>query len=723
MLKKIALLLLVVALLLASAAGLALYRANDIVASLKPQLERQLSVALGSTVTLGTLSASLFGGGFTSLAVSIDSLRISRSKDDPSGLTLKNVSLASALLPLLSKRIEVSELKVTDPDIRLIRDATGVYVDGLKRSPTSSDTPPPIDGRRETDNAEKREPRSVDLSINLQKVSIRGGKITFDDQITHRELVANNVELTTQLTVDGDTIKLPQTRVSLNLAPSSPIALTSTGTSFTLSSKDLVVGEAVFITPAGQILLSGALAPNSELSITSDLLRLKELLPLATTLGVSLQKGSDIPVEARRLKASVLNGGETLALKELELSLPGCAFAITGNWSVAKSSGDFLCSGKNIDLSQVASTLTALNPKVADFAPVGSLSTTLQIEVDTKKASLFKATGPLILQSVGASLPNGISFKEGSGTLNIAASSPVTSISSSDLSLTLQGETVQPRGTITYENSAVTVSNLSLQGFGGSATVSSALTLSAEQPFSSKLSASEISIDRVLKAFKPELLAKFSGTLTNLNSSASGRLKDKAKESLQSSGELLVSNGVLKGFNLAALVLKKADQVSVLNGALSSLIPETYRPLLASEDTPVKSLRATYLLNGDTVTLQSLKLESDIFSLSSSGSLRTDGEIDLDATISFTKEFSTSLVEQKKQLKKILPADGRLTFPLTITGKAPLLVVTPNLKEILRLAAERLIQDKAAELFGDALEKKVPGGSGAAKEIGKIFGF
>ena len=185
----------------------------------------------------------------------------------------------------------------------------------------------------------------------------------------------------------------------------------------------------------------------------------------------------------------------------------------------------------------------------------------------------------------------------------------------------------------------------------------------------------------------------------------------------------MVSNGVLKGFNLAALVMKKADQIPGLNGALNSLVAEVYRPVLASEDTPVKSLRASYLLSGQTITVQSLKLDSDLFSLASAGSLSPDGEIDLDATISFTEEFSSSLTEEKKQLKKILAADGRLTFPLTITGKAPHLVVTPNFKEILKLAAARLIQDKAAELFGDALEKKVPGGSGAAKEIGKIFGF
>jgi hypothetical protein len=103
--------------------------------------------------------------------------------------------------------------------------------------------------------------------------------------------------------------------------------------------------------------------------------------------------------------------------------------------------------------------------------------------------------------------------------------------------------------------------------------------------------------------------------------------------------------------------------------------------------------------------VKGMTLESDVFTLTGKGTMAHSGELSMDATIAFTPEFSAALVSSAKDLKKILAADGRLTIPLTIAGHPPLVVVVPNLREVISLAAERVVTDKAKDILNKALGK------------------
>ena len=58
--KKLLLSLLSLFILVAAGAGVVVYKLNDIVSSFRPQIEQQLSNALGAQVQLGEISASIF---------------------------------------------------------------------------------------------------------------------------------------------------------------------------------------------------------------------------------------------------------------------------------------------------------------------------------------------------------------------------------------------------------------------------------------------------------------------------------------------------------------------------------------------------------------------------------------------------------------------------------------------------------------------------------------
>jgi AsmA protein len=91
----------------------------------KPTIETNISDALGRKVEVGNISLAILSGG-----VSVDNVVIA---DDPAYsrtpfLQAKQVKVGVALLPLIfSKRLEVSSFTVTDPQVSLLRSASGAW--------------------------------------------------------------------------------------------------------------------------------------------------------------------------------------------------------------------------------------------------------------------------------------------------------------------------------------------------------------------------------------------------------------------------------------------------------------------------------------------------------------------------------------------------------------------------------------------------------------------
>ena len=91
----------------------------------KPTIETNISDALGRKVEVGNISLAILSGG-----VSVDNVVIA---DDPAYsrtpfLQARQVKVGVALLPLIfSKRLEVSSFTVTDPQVSLLRSASGAW--------------------------------------------------------------------------------------------------------------------------------------------------------------------------------------------------------------------------------------------------------------------------------------------------------------------------------------------------------------------------------------------------------------------------------------------------------------------------------------------------------------------------------------------------------------------------------------------------------------------
>ena len=91
----------------------------------KPTLESDLSAALGRPVSIGTIQLALFSGGVT-----VDNISIA---DDPAFshepfLQASKLTAGVALMPLLfSRQLQVNSFTVTNPQVALLRSATGTW--------------------------------------------------------------------------------------------------------------------------------------------------------------------------------------------------------------------------------------------------------------------------------------------------------------------------------------------------------------------------------------------------------------------------------------------------------------------------------------------------------------------------------------------------------------------------------------------------------------------
>ena len=152
----------------------------------KPELESQLSTALGRPTTIGNIELALFSGG-----IRADDFVIA---DDPAFshspfVTAKQMSVGVNLMPLIfSKKLEVRSFTLKEPQVSLIRSQAGIW----NFSSLANNSP--------------AQPSSSVTSISVDKLKISNGTVTLGTVGTpgktstyqNVELDASNLSYTSQ---------------------------------------------------------------------------------------------------------------------------------------------------------------------------------------------------------------------------------------------------------------------------------------------------------------------------------------------------------------------------------------------------------------------------------------------------------------------------------------------------------------------------------------------
>lgn len=357
-------------------------------------------------------------------------------------------------------------------------------------------------------------------------------------------------------------------------------------------------------------------------------------------------------------------------------------------------------------------TQVQFSAKVLD----GSVGTATSDKISFELGKNFNAQGKLALKNFGGTF-GAFSASDLSAHVDASIKTAKQTANIENLQFNLNGSPVS--GTVQAEISPETMSTprLDLNLLGGSISAPVTLTV-ATSNFSTPLTIKSLDIEKSMLFLQGGGESKLYGTITNVTGNVAGTLGANLKNSLNGSLSVTLNNGGIKGVNLGGMSLKEIKDIPLVSGALFTYVPEGYRAALQSENTEFSSLTGSVSFSGGRIHATGMKMISPLYSIDADGDVGFDSSVDLDATITFTKEFSDGLVAATPGFKRILSADGRLVFPLTIKGTLPKVIVVPNLMKVLEVAGTRLIQDKAAEVLEKAL-----GGKGKGKGLGGLLGW
>jgi hypothetical protein len=373
--KKITLTLLSLFILLAAGAGVVIYKLNDIVSGFRPQIEHQLSAALGAQVQLGEISASLF----PTCHLSVQEVKVLAADGKATALSLGGITASVALRPLLSKKLDISNLEIERPRVTLIKDPSGTSIQGLrstKGSPTPSQQAQTAPASPQTSAA------STPLDVTVSRVTISDGELTIDDRVAAKRTPIRAINLDASVAVQGKDVQIPALNLSFVASPFPPIRFTGSKITYGQDSGKLSIGSFDAVSDGGTVHTEGSLDTNTQsgaLNVTStgiDLRKVAALLKSSTPALAALNPSGSITTSL----AVTLAGGRPsiqgpITLKEINADLPGPQKlrGLSGELNVQGPLTDLLVAAPKLQLSFQDAPL-----RVATTARLTSSNVTVQ---------------------------------------------------------------------------------------------------------------------------------------------------------------------------------------------------------------------------------------------------------------------------------------------------------------------------------------------------------
>jgi AsmA protein len=358
----------------------------------KPQLETNLTSALGRKVGIGNLSLSIFSGGLT-----VDNVSIS---DDPAFgnapfLEAKQLTIGVDLLPLIfSKKVEVRSFSVDAPQVTLLRSPSGTWNystlgSGMAKSAQTRRSPVAAE------YASLLAPSPVSpTDFSVQNLKISNGKV-FVGNVGSRQkpseydnvnLESSDLSYTAQfpITLSATGPGNADIKVDGKAGPIDRNDMSASPLNAKVNVQHLDLGSTGFIDPsagiAGLLDFNGTLTSNGQTASSEGVVKATKLKAsphgAPSTVPINVDYNTDF-----NLKSS------TGVLKQGDIHVGKALARLTGTYNMAGE------------------------------------TTTLQMKLNGQGMPVPDLAGAL--PAVGVTLPSGASLKSGTMDLNLALSGPV----------------------------------------------------------------------------------------------------------------------------------------------------------------------------------------------------------------------------------------------------------------------------------------------------------
>jgi hypothetical protein len=202
---KIALILIVlIVLLFGGAAFLVVSNADKLIASAKPAIEKKASSVLNADFKVGNISLSFF----PTLKAKVAGISLARPGESK-GFELNNIFLELDFLKIFSGEIKIKNLEINEPSITLIKDASGVYLQGLPKPDKNSATEKEKSAAAGNPPGSAQLPQGTELiKASLSAFSLKNANVLFQDQIAHKEYAISKVNLSSELELAANALAL-----------------------------------------------------------------------------------------------------------------------------------------------------------------------------------------------------------------------------------------------------------------------------------------------------------------------------------------------------------------------------------------------------------------------------------------------------------------------------------------------------------------------------------
>jgi len=465
--------------------------------SVKRTVLPKISARIERQVTLGDVEVSIFRG------IRLKGLEVKEKDGSSPFLRAGAIRLSYRFWPLLAGRVEVDEVTLEEPMVRVVRNPDGSfnYSDLLKKEPAKVE--------------EEKEKSRLALDISTARVS--DGRVVYEDssardgkgytlEVAGVGVTASNISLEGEFPIQGDA-KVAGTTLALKGTVAKVKSAPSIAADLTMKIKDLgetvkslppAVGEKLAkMAPAGEVEASLRLA--GEVKQARELLRGGEV----KLGGVALNAGGMRP----SLTGSLVLGSDSVESRGLTLAVGGQKLGVSlgaKNLISRPVKLSLSLEGDKFDLDQLLPA-----KKQGGAPPAGSAAR--------------EEPGPL-------SLP-----LDGIGTVRIASLGyRGLAVDGFALSWSLKGNVLSLDGI---------KGNLAAGSFGASARVDLGTRGFA---YRNSLEVKGVQAEKLLAAFAPGADGAISGTLA-MKSELSGRGVAAAQRNLTGSGSFSVSGGKLSG--------------------------------------------------------------------------------------------------------------------------------------------------------------------------------
>lgn len=197
---------------------------------------------------------------------------------------------------------------------------------------------------------------------------------------------------------------------------------------------------------------------------------------------------------------------------------------------------------------------------------------------------------------------------------------------------------------------------------------------------------------------EPHLRGRLSFTFQG---AAQGLSWEEVSRTLSGSGTLTLTDGVLVNLNVLEEVFRRLSILPGLVEALRARLPDSYQSKLSAQDTELQPITLPVTAEQGRLDLRDVRLASDAFVLSGSGTVRLDGALASQLMLQIDEPLSAAIIKSVKELQYLADAQGQLQIPVMMQGALPRIAVLPDVQYV----AQRLVITKTQELIGGLLQK------------------